>query len=241
MDLGDVLDVVAKLQQAAPAPGRLPVEALEAVRGLVPCDVVSFVDLEPRTTRFLADVETDGTSVSVHGPSPSDPDEPFWRHYWSSEPCSHPSRSGDDRSVVQIADFLTQRAWRSSPMYVDLLGAWEVDHELLCPLPSVGGRSRRVLLSRSGDTAFSERERQVLALLRPHLSELLDSAAVPDAVTDLTERQQEVLRLVAEGRTNAEIAAALFLSPHTVRKHLENAFERLGVTTRTAAVARAFA
>jgi len=41
--------------------------------------------------------------------------------------------------------------------------------------------------------------------------------------------------------TNQEIAALLLVSPHTVRTHLEHAFKKLGVHTRTAAVARAFA
>ena len=53
----------------------------------------------------------------------------------------------------------------------------------------------------------------------------------------LTTRELEVLLEVEHGRTNEEIAAALFISPATVKKHLQNAFARLGVSTRTAAVA----
>jgi DNA-binding CsgD family transcriptional regulator len=52
----------------------------------------------------------------------------------------------------------------------------------------------------------------------------------------LTNREREILALIAEGRTNAEVATALWISPATVRKHLENAYTKLGVTTRTAAV-----
>ena len=51
----------------------------------------------------------------------------------------------------------------------------------------------------------------------------------------LTRREVEVLRVVAEGLTNAEIAARLFLSPNTVNVHLYSIFNKLGVTTRTAA------
>ena len=53
----------------------------------------------------------------------------------------------------------------------------------------------------------------------------------------LTAREREILELVAQGQTNAQIAVALFISPGTVRRHLENAFDKLGVHTRTAAVA----
>jgi DNA-binding CsgD family transcriptional regulator len=55
---------------------------------------------------------------------------------------------------------------------------------------------------------------------------------------ELTAREQEVLAWVARGKTNAEIARLLWLSPATVRKHLENVYAKLGVSTRTAAVAR---
>jgi DNA-binding CsgD family transcriptional regulator len=52
----------------------------------------------------------------------------------------------------------------------------------------------------------------------------------------LTPREREILALVAEGHTNAQIAAALWISPATVAKHLENAYAKLGAATRTAAV-----
>jgi DNA-binding CsgD family transcriptional regulator len=55
----------------------------------------------------------------------------------------------------------------------------------------------------------------------------------------LTAREREILALVAEGRSNSEVAAALWISPATVGKHLENVYAKLGVGTRTAAVQRA--
>lgn len=54
----------------------------------------------------------------------------------------------------------------------------------------------------------------------------------------LTAREHEVVLLVAEGLTNADIARRLWISPGTVRRHLENVFSKLDVHTRTAAVAR---
>ncbi len=56
------------------------------------------------------------------------------------------------------------------------------------------------------------------------------SARVP-----LTQREREVLALVAAGKTNADIARLLSISTRTVQKHLERVFDKLGVDTRTAA------
>jgi DNA-binding CsgD family transcriptional regulator len=53
----------------------------------------------------------------------------------------------------------------------------------------------------------------------------------------LTQRELQVLRLVAQGRSNREIAAALVISEHTVARHLQNIFAKLGVSSRTAASA----
>ena len=56
----------------------------------------------------------------------------------------------------------------------------------------------------------------------------------------LTERECQVLRLVAAGKTNREIAAELVISEHTVSRHLQNMFMKLGVTSRAAATAYAY-
>jgi len=62
----------------------------------------------------------------------------------------------------------------------------------------------------------------------------------PDLPGGLTEREVEVLRLVASGLANKEIAAELHLSAKTVSRHLTNIFTKIGVTSRAAATAYAF-
>ena len=68
------------------------------------------------------------------------------------------------------------------------------------------------------------------------------SATAPAAETafpQLTAREREILDLVAAGRSNAQIAAALYLSPKTVRNNVSNVFAKLHVGDRAEAVARA--
>jgi LuxR family maltose regulon positive regulatory protein len=69
----------------------------------------------------------------------------------------------------------------------------------------------------------------------------LSETQVPksEMVEPLSERELEVLRLVAEGLTNREIASRLFVSLNTVKAHTRNMYGKLGVHSRTGAVARA--
>lgn len=67
--------------------------------------------------------------------------------------------------------------------------------------------------------------------------DLHSHSSFPDGVTG---REVEVLRLVASGRSNKDIAAALFLSERTVARHLSNIFTKIGVSSRSAATAYAF-
>lgn len=60
-----------------------------------------------------------------------------------------------------------------------------------------------------------------------------------DAFPELSEREREVLHLIAEQRTNPEIAARLSLAPKTVRNHVSNIFTKLQVATRAEAIIRA--
>ena len=80
-----------------------------------------------------------------------------------------------------------------------------------------GRGEHRLTVSHSGTTLLLEETRDELGL---------------------TARERQVLAWVARGKRNSEVAEILWLTPSTVRKHLENAYAKLGVHTRTAAVTR---
>ena len=70
-------------------------------------------------------------------------------------------------------------------------------------------------------------------------SELLEQPA-PRPAGGLSEREAQVLRLVASGKTNRAIADELFISEKTVARHVSNIFNKLGVSSRAGATAWAY-
>lgn len=72
----------------------------------------------------------------------------------------------------------------------------------------------------------------------PVLAGIIANSAGSD-VPDLTQRERDVLRLLADGQSNEEIGKTLFISPETVRTHIRKAMDKLDADTRTEAVAKA--
>ncbi|MCW2738984.1 helix-turn-helix transcriptional regulator [Nocardioides sp.] len=94
----------------------------------------------------------------------------------------------------------------------------------------------QLFLDRQGP--FTDRDLAMLRMLAPTLARLTRERPTPALPASLTTQERRVLSHVAAGRSNAEIAADLFVAPSTIRKHLENSYRKLGVTSRVAAVAR---
>jgi DNA-binding CsgD family transcriptional regulator len=218
---------VCDADDPAPGPGALPWSVLHGLRSLIACDMVAVFQLDSDRQRLLwgHDVPDDEDAAET---------EPaFWAHYRDCPPCCYPDETGDLERVTTFSDFYTMRELRSTGMYADYLRPAGVERELMLCLPSPARRTVRLVLFRGPGSDFGERDRALLRLLRPHLHRLRTRP-----VDGLTDRQRQLLDLVAAGYTNGQIARRLGLADSTVRKHLENIFERLQVHSRTAAVAR---
>lgn len=87
------------------------------------------------------------------------------------------------------------------------------------------------------DQTFSDRDLAMLRMITPALQRLLRTTQTTALPASLTMTERRVLQLLATGRSNSDIAADLYVSVATVRKHLEHAYRKLGVTGRLGALA----
>jgi DNA-binding NarL/FixJ family response regulator len=135
---------------------------------------------------------------------------------------------------------LTRRAQRSTPETSILLYTGYGDRALLTEALDAGVRGfvlkeapmddllRAVQSVASGGTYVD-----------PVLAGTLAASSIGNKLPELTQRERDVLRLLADGLANEEIGKRLFISAETVRTHVRKAMDKLDADTRTQAVARA--
>ena len=224
-----------------------PPAMLARLQSLVASDQAAYQELDVEARCFMGLTSADPDDDEVE-------DEEL---YWTVGPCpitDYRLRTGD-LTAIRMSDVMGRQRYHDSPFYREYFLPVSLDHVLDLGLSTDRQRYRSIVLIRGRDTAdFSERDRAVLELLRPHLrarearADLQRRAHDPkratesvmtDAQAPLTAREREILRLVREGKTNTEIAGELWVSPGTVKKHLEHVYEKLGVAGRTAAATAA--
>ena len=139
-------------------------------------------------------------------------------------------------SGIEVA----RRCARSTPeTYVILYTAYS-EQALLTEALDAGARG---FVSKEAPLAEIVRAVQLVAdgrtYVDPVLAGVISSPAATARITQLTQRERDVLRMLSDGHSNEEIGKALFISPETVRTHVRKAMAKLDADTRTEAVATA--
>ena len=231
--LGTLVDAIEEMTADLDGP-TIPWKMLTALDRLIPCPQINFSEMDFRRQRFVS-VQFLNNSVGGFEGETDARGHPWWSLAATAKTAANPRLSPPGRIQRWTAEF-TQSEIRSWPLYQEY---WRgVGDAMVVEFPAPPGHTRRLLFWREGADRFTGRDEAVIRLLRPHLFEVDRLARRRrDGSPDLTAREWQVLELVAQGASNAQVAAALVTSVATVRKHMEHIFDRSGVRTRSAAVA----
>jgi DNA-binding NarL/FixJ family response regulator len=135
---------------------------------------------------------------------------------------------------------LTRRAKRSTPQTAIVLYTGYGDQSLLTEALDAGVRGVVLKEAPMGDLLRAlEAVAAGSTYVDPVLAGTLATQSIGSGMPQLTHRERDVLRLLADGLSNEEIGKRLFISAETVRTHVRKAMNKLDADTRTQAVARA--
>jgi DNA-binding CsgD family transcriptional regulator len=216
---------------------------------------------------LMREIPSEWASLNDLGPDPDDvavvviPEPPaelfkLYVEHRDENPIAAYNRRTHDGRAMRFCDLVERQELEALPLYQLVYRPMRVCYQMAFTLPTGPDRLLAIVLSRE-DPEYTDLERDVLNRARPLLISAFRAAIEHDALRSaaaqlddraeliaplravgLTPREAQVARLVALGRSNRDAADELGVSDRTVAKHLERAFRKLGVRTRSQAAER---
>jgi DNA-binding CsgD family transcriptional regulator len=215
-----------------------------ALKEAIPSDWVSINDVgpEPGQVWVLAEPEM-----------PPEAHEAFGRYMHQNPLVAYMTDGRRRGAPVRLSDLTSPREFHALDIYREVYAPIGLEHQIAFTLPREPPYLLGVALSRRHHD-FTDAEGDLLTRARPFLIQgyrnavafererRRGGAAMAEALraAGLTGREADVLALVARGSSSAEAADHLGVGVRTVDKHLQHAFAKLGVTTRSRAAAEAW-
>jgi DNA-binding CsgD family transcriptional regulator len=221
---------------------------LDALHRNVPSDYVSLNDVGPDTERVLSVMTPDAPQYLYQAYGEFAFQNPLMLRYMETL----------DGRPYRFSDVTTTEELHQLDLYKHVYAPMSVEHQMAFTLPATPGRVIAIALSRA-DPDYTDAELEVVERARPFLIQAWRNAIDHTALRDelaarplgptgddgaaveglrargLTERQAQVLALIARGRSNRDAGAILGISDRTVQKHLEHCYRALEVPGRSAA------
>jgi DNA-binding CsgD family transcriptional regulator len=208
-------------------------------------------------------IRSDWVSINEVGPAPGElwatikPELPMemreiFGRYMHQNPLVAYMMESRRGTARRMSEMISVEEYHSLDLYRLFYGPIGLEHQIAFTLPQEPPRLLGVALSRRRGE-FDDADRDLLNEARPYLIqsyrnavayERLRAAVGTEALVTalraagLTPREAEVMGLLAQGRSNADLAATLDISTRTAEKHVQNTFAKLGVKTRSQAAAK---
>jgi DNA-binding CsgD family transcriptional regulator len=211
---------------------------LAGLNRVIPSDWVSLNDVAPDPSETVSVVNREAPPAIMRSFTELAHQNPIIRHV---------EKTGDGRAI-RFSDLVSRAELHTLDLYKEVYAKLGVEYQMAFTLAHRPPRMLGVALSR-GSRDFSDVERELVNGARPFLIQAYRNAidysrlAARDGERislllrgrGLTEREAEVVRWVAMGRSNRDIGGEIGVSERTVQKHLERSFRKLAVRSRSEA------
>lgn len=209
------------------------------VTDVIPADLVSLNKIDLAGTM--------GGSIAMFVPEPVPPSviEPAFDKYVHQHPLVQAIKRDGNGTPRRMSDFIDMDEFRTLELFEHVFKPLGVLYQLGFSVGQIPGMVVGIGINRA-DTDFTDDELETCRLLydqlpaafhHVQLREIHEHEQRAAQRPDLTPREREILLYLRAGLTNQQVAETLILGRRTVEKHLEKLYEKLGVRSRSAAVA----
>ena len=209
------------------------------LQDLIPCNAIGYNEVDRETGETLLVLEPE--EVAFDGIA-----EAFGRYAHQHPVVRLHREQSEEPGPHALSDFLSEEELHGLDLYRAVYARMGAEDQLSFVLPSPPEVTVGIALNRA-TRGFSAAERELVTLIRPHLVQAFRDARLREASDPLSptrlrelglsDREAEVMALLVEGLSAAGVAGRLAISPHTARHHIASIYEKLGVSSRAAAVA----
>ena len=170
LDAGDASTLLAFVSglKDVEAPHPFPPQVLHGLRDVIRCDTAFYSELHPLQRRAGLAIWTNGDDDEVMSGPSDDWNEVFWALRPTHPVCGYRTTTDDWSTPLKASDFVTLAGFRRTAIY-DACYREELDYWFDFGLPPEPDRTRVFIFQRKGGSDFTERDRLVASLIRPHL------------------------------------------------------------------------
>lgn len=199
--------------------------AVQHIPTLVASDCTSYTEINPQLQRAVAAMDSPEAEAIAQEVKPA------FERYMHEHPLVRHTMTTADCRPCKVSDFLSLKQWKQTNIYREVYRPFGVCRQMVLPMPATQPVIVGLALSRESKD-FSERDRAILDLVRPHLAQAYKNIAERDALTERVAQRDHVLESRNIGLVELDARRSILNASPLARHALDSFFDGAGASDR---------